>query len=163
MCFCCILVYNSALVVTGDPSEMSLVITFGRLMLLLSLLYCQHANTMNCDYPDEKPCLNVFDSEPQGNPKCYCTNLCPISLEELKKNCTSGMCPIWNTFLQDWENLNFIALFDIGRILVWNFTHFMSRASVEFKYPDSCREHFIHLLCLRPTATRRMQRLFAMC
>ena len=112
------LVYNSALVVTGDPSEMSLVITFGRLMLLLSLLYCQHANTMNCDYPDEKPCLNVFDSEPQGNPKCYCTNLCPISLEELKKNCTSGMCPIWNTFLQDWENLNFIALFDIGRILV---------------------------------------------
>ena len=39
----------------------------------------------------------------------------------------------------------------------------LCRASVEFKYPDSCREHFIHLLCLRPTATRRMQRLFAMC
>ena len=45
---------------------------------------------MNCDYPDEKACLNVFDSEPKNLPKCYCTLICPEKLEDVKKNCTSG-------------------------------------------------------------------------
>ena len=33
--------------------------------LILLLLGCTpFALSMNCDYPDDKPCLNVFDSEP---------------------------------------------------------------------------------------------------
>merc|ERR1719270_603995 len=45
---------------------------------------------MNCDFSEDKSCLNVLDSEASENPKCFCTNLCPISLHELKRNCTSG-------------------------------------------------------------------------
>ena len=49
------------------------------------------ANTgINCDFPENSTCLNVFDSEPAEHPKCYCTDLCPVPLETLKKECKSG-------------------------------------------------------------------------
>ena len=45
---------------------------------------------MNCDFSEDKSCLNVLDSEASEKPKCFCTNLCPVSLPQLKRNCTSG-------------------------------------------------------------------------
>ncbi len=62
--------------------------TMYRLIVLLSII--NSILCMTCDHSEDKGCLNVFDKEPKGLPKCYCTKLCPQALSSVQKNCTSG-------------------------------------------------------------------------
>ena len=60
-----------------------------RFVDFFTIFICTFA--MNCDFSEDKSCLDVFDSsEASKNPKCFCTNLCPDTLPELKANCLSG-------------------------------------------------------------------------
>jgi hypothetical protein len=59
-------------------------------IFVIFVLIFKTANGMNCDYPEEKTCLDVNENTPINLPKCYCTPLCATQLGELQNICKSG-------------------------------------------------------------------------
>ena len=61
------------------------------LTLSISIFYTSLSWAVDCGINDRNTrCLDVFSSNPENLPKCYCTDLCEQSLDFLKHNCASG-------------------------------------------------------------------------
>ena len=61
------------------------------LILVNLLYYIPFIFAVDCGINDRNTrCLDVFSSNPANLPKCYCTELCEKSLNDLKQECSSG-------------------------------------------------------------------------